>query len=226
MSSLLKTSAVLAALCLSACATSSVPDRLVEGRTPTEHFKATAVPQAESLALAVHAQGLSSNQADALIAYLDGWRDAEGGAITIQAPVAGADTSSAYRAAEAARSFLLGQGVSPSLIIMAGYDADPQAGAPVRIAYTRYQAVVPRCGQQWTNIAHSARNEVQPNFGCAITANMAAQIANPADLVRPADLGPADAQRRIYTLDKYRRGEVTSSAADDQAKGSVSSVAK
>ena len=92
MSSLLNTSAVLAALCLSACATSSAPDRVVEARTPTEHFKATAVAQAESLALAVHAQGLSSTQADALIAYLDGWRAAEGGTITIQTPAAGADT--------------------------------------------------------------------------------------------------------------------------------------
>ena len=55
---------------------------------------------------------------------------------------------------------------------------------------------------------------------------MAAQVANPADLVRPADLAPADAQRRVYALDKYRKGEVTSSAADDQAKGVVSSVAK
>lgn len=226
MSSLLNTSAVLAALCLSACATSSAPDRVVEARTPTEHFKATAIPQAESLALAVHAQGLSSNQADALIAYLDGWRAAEGGTITIQTPAAGADTSSAYRAADAARSFLLGQGVPPGLILMAGYDADAAAGAPVRIAYSRYQAVIPRCGEQWTNVARSARNEVQPNFGCAITANMAAQVANPADLVRPADLAPADAQRRVYALDKYRKGEVTSSAADDQAKGVVSSVAK
>lgn len=226
MSSLLKTSVVLAALCLSACATSGAPDRLVDARTPTEHFKATATSQAETLALAVHAQGLSSNQADALIAFLDTWRDAEGGAITVQTPLAGADTSSAYRAAEAARSFLLGQGVPPSLIVMAGYDAAAEAGAPVRIAYTSYQAVVPRCGLQWTNIAHSARNEVQPNFGCAITANMAAQVANPADLVRPADLGPSDAQRRLFALDKYRKGEVTSSAADAQAKGTVSSVAK
>ncbi|WP_340647349.1 CpaD family pilus assembly protein [Phenylobacterium sp.] len=226
MSSLLKTSVVLAALCLSACATNRAPDRLTEARTPTEHFKATAAAQAETLALAVHAQGLSSNQADALIAFLDTWRDAGGGAITIQTPAAGADPSSAYRAGEATRSFLLGQGVSPSLIVMTGYDAAAEAGAPVRIAYTSYQAVVPRCGLQWTNISHSSRNEVQPNFGCAVTANMAAQIANPADLVQPADLGPSDAQRRVFALDKYRKGEVTSSAADDQAKGTVSSVAK
>lgn len=226
MSTLLKTSAVLVALTLSGCATPNVPDRFADARTPTEHFQATAVAEAEALALAVHDQGLSPNQANALANFIDTWRQAQGGQITVQTPVAGADTSSAYRAGEAARGFLLARGVPGSLIVMAGYDAAAEAGAPVRIAYTSYHAVVPRCGLEWTNLSRSAKNEVQPNFGCAVTANLAAQIANPADLVRPADLGPSDAQRRLYALDKYRKGEVTSSAEDSQAKGTVSSVAK
>lgn len=226
MSSQLNIAAVLAALALSACATANVPDRIAEARTPTEHFQAGATAQAEELALAVHAQGLSQNQAGALADFLDTWRDAQGGAITIQTPAAGADAGSAYRAGEATRSFLLSQGVPANLIVMAGYDAAAEAGAPVRIAYTSYQAVVPRCGLEWTNLSRSAKNEVQPNFGCAVTANMAAQVANPADLVRPRDMGPSDAQRRLVTLDKYRKGEVTSSAEDTQAKGTVSSVAK
>lgn len=226
MSTLLKTSAMLAALSLCACATPNVPDRLAEARTPTEHFRATAQPQAEELALAIHAQGLSANQAGALATFLDGWRDAQAGPISIQTPAAGADTGSAYRAGEATRNFLLSQGVPASLIVMAGYDAAAEAGAPVRVAYTSYRAVVPRCGMEWTNISRSATNEAQPNFGCAVTANMAAQIANPADLVRPAELGPSDAQRRLFAFDKYRRGEVTSSAVDTQATGAVSAVGK
>ena len=226
MSALLKLPAALAVLGLCACATAETPDRFPEARTPTEHYTATAAHQAEELALAIHAHGLSANQADALTGFVDTWREAKGGAITVQAPAAGAETGLAYHAAEAARSFLLNRGVPASLIVMAGYEGAAESGAPLRIIYTSYRAVVPRCGLEWTNLSRSATNEVQPNFGCAVTANMAAQIANPADLVRPAPLGPADAQRRVYALDKYRRGEVTSSAADVQAQGAVSSVAK
>ena len=69
-------------------------------------------------------------------------------------------------------------------------------------------------------------NQSSGGFGCAITANMDAQVASPADRVRPADMGPADSQRRLFALDKYRKGEITSSAADEQAKGAVSSVGK
>ena len=226
MSALLKTSAVLAALALSACGTTAVPDRIAEARTPTEHFRATAIEQAEEIALAIHDQGLSPNQAAALADYVDTWRREGGGQITVQTPAAGADATLAYRAGEATRGFLLSQGVPAAAIIMAGYNGDAETGAPVRVAYARYQAVVPRCGEQWANIAHSARNEVQSNFGCAITANMAAQVASPADLARPADMGPADTQRRLFALEKYRKGEVTSSAEDTQAKGVVSSVGK
>ena len=226
MNAPLTTAAILAALALSACGTTAAPDRVVEARTPTELFQVTATEQAEEIALAVKGQGLSSNQAAALAGYVDTWRRESGGPITIQTPAGGADSTAAYYAGEAARGFLVSQGVPAAAILMAGYDGAAENGAPVRVAYARYQAVVPRCGEQWTNIAHSAKNQVQPNFGCAITANMAAQVANPADLVRPADMGPADSQRRLFALDKYRRGEITSSAADDQAKGAVSSVAK
>jgi pilus assembly protein CpaD len=69
-------------------------------------------------------------------------------------------------------------------------------------------------------------NDVQPNFGCAVTANMAAQIANPADLARPQHATPADAARRSLVLDKYRKGQITSSEKDDQAKGVVSDAIK
>ena len=59
-----------------------------------------------------------------------------------------------------------------------------------------------------------------------VLARMAAQVANPADWARPRTLDPADAQRRAVVLDKYRKGELTSSEKDDNATGAVSSVVK
>ena len=130
------------------------------------------------------------------------------------------------RSSENARTFLVEQGVPASAIRLLGYDAKGDAAAPLVVGFLRYAVTLPDCGRTWTNIAHSMTNEVQPNFGCAVTANMAAQVANPADWARPTTLDPADAQRRAVVLDKYRKGELTSSEKDDNATGAVSSVVK
>ena len=64
-----------------------------------------------------------------------------------------------------------------------------------------------------------------PNFGCANTANIAALIANPADLIAPRDVRiRRDAARRETVLTKYRQGQITSTPKDEQASGVVSTV--
>jgi pilus assembly protein CpaD len=210
---------------LSACAT-EIPDRIADARTPTEHFQAKVTAADQEIRLAVHAQGLSPNQAEALAAFAEDWREAEGGTITLSAPSGGADSRAAFRTVEGARSALIEQGVAADHIAVVSYDAKGDAAAPLRVAYLRYQAQVPACGRTWTNLARSATNDVQPNFGCAVTANMAAQIANPADLAHPRATTAMDAQRREVMLDKYRKGQVTSSDKDEQAKGVISNVAR
>lgn len=222
----LATFAALAiATTLGACATS--PDKLgqvADPRTPTEQWKAELTSQPEEVQLAIHANGLSVTQADALAVFVDDWRESDGGTITIQAPAEGADTAAAFRAGEATRGFLINQGVNPELIRVAGYRPEGEGKAPLRVGYLRHSVVVPKCGEEWDNIAHSAMNRVQSNFGCAVTANMAAQIANPADLAGPRALTPADAQRRAVVIDKYRKGEATSTARDSQAAGTIATA--
>ena len=41
------------------------------------------------------------------------------------------------------------------------------------------------------------------NFGCAQQQNLAAMVANPADLVRPQPMTPADGGRRADVIKKY-----------------------
>jgi pilus assembly protein CpaD len=210
---------------LSACAT-PIPDRVVEAKTPTEHYKATAQARPEEIRLVVHAQGLSTTQAAALAQFADDWSNAEGGQITLWSPVGGPDAQAAFRTGEGARTFLISRGVPADRIAVQGYDAQGDVQASLRVGYMRYEAIIPACGQAWQNVAHSRSNDVQQNFGCAVTANLAAQIANPADLVRPRDMGPVDSQRRMTVLDKYRKGEVVSSAKDAQAQGVISDAIK
>jgi len=218
--------AIAALASLSACASTKAPDRLVQAKTPTEHYQAKAVAEPREVRLAVHAQGLSGPQAEALAQFAQDWADADGGTIILRAPTGGPDAGASFRTVEGARSFLIDQGVPADRLIVTGYDAKGAPGGVLHISYEAYRAVVPSCGKTWVNIARSMTNEVQPNFGCAVTANMAAQIADPADLVRPQRSTPADAARRAVVLDKYRKGQITASEKDDQAKGVVSDAIK
>jgi pilus assembly protein CpaD len=57
-----------------------------------------------------------------------------------------------------------------------------------------------------------------------VTANIAAQIADPEDLLHPRAETPPDGSRRQVVLDKYRTGATTSTAKDTQANGAVSTT--
>ena len=217
--------AATAFLSLSACAT-RIPDRIENARTPTEHFQAKAVETLAETRLAVHAQGLSANQANALAEFVEDWAAGGGGRITLRAPTGGAEAGAAFRTAEGARAFLMDRGVPADLLLLTSYDAGGDPGAVISLSYPRTQAIIPACGKTWKSLTRTAANAVQSNFGCAVTANFAAQVANPGDLIRPSDSMPADASRRMTVLDKYRQGKVTSSEKDEQAKGAISQAVK
>jgi pilus assembly protein CpaD len=215
---------LLAAACAALGACASTPDQLgqVEApRTPTEQWRAALDARPEEVLLAVRPGGLSATQGEALAVFVDRWREGGEGTITIQAPVAGADPRTAFETSQSARDFLIGQGVAPDQVRVVDYHPDAPGAAPLKIGYLKHTVVIPECGREWTNIAHSMTNQPQPNFGCAVTANMAAQIANPADLAGPRAMTPSDATRRAIVLDKYRQGQATSTAADEQAKAGV-----
>ena len=219
--------ALALAAALSACASPAIqPGQALSARTPTELWKTEMASQPEEIRLAVRAEGLSANQANALTGLAQTWRGAGGGEVVLQAPVGGPEPDAVSRSGENARSFLVQQGVPASEIRLVGYDAKGDPRAPLVVGFMRYALAIPACGRSWTNIAHSMTNQPQPNFGCAVTANMAAQVADPADLATPRTMDPADAQRRAVVLDKYRKGELTSSEKDEKAEGAVSQVVK
>ena len=216
--------AAIFAASVSACASNPPPREAVAspGATPTEQFAATADPHPDQILLAAHAEGLSSAQATALSDLVERWRNNGGGPITVQAPSHGGGES--YRSAMAIQEALTGLGVRDTLIKLTGYEASTAEGAPVVVSFASYEAKTLKCGQDWDAFTRSADNKPSNNFGCATTANMAAMIANPADLAGPSASDPADIQRRETALGKYRGGTVSTSAKDDQAGGAVSTA--
>ncbi|MBI1405561.1 MAG: pilus assembly protein CpaD [Caulobacter sp.] len=214
-----------AAALLAGCATASGPQADPTIATPLDAWdrevKVSAMP--EDIRLAPHETGLSANQATALEGFVRSWMMAQAREIVVRAPDSGPNARGANRVAWDARDRLLSLGVPANRITMSAYDSGGEDAAPVVISFNRYAVEVPKCGN-WRNLSSNADNRVYDNFGCAVTANMAAQVANPEDLLRPRDMTPTDAQERATVFDKYRKGEATGAARDAKASGAVSQV--
>ena len=54
----------------------------------------------------------------------------------------------------------------------------------------------------------NSENKHYANFGCSYQNNLAAQIANPADLIGPRKLSEVDAEKRGVVIDEYRKAPV------------------
>lgn len=212
--------ALAATLALGACASASLhPDAAPEARLATEQFPIKVEDRQQEMLLAAHAEGLSPNQRAALSELAADWRDRGRGPIQIRTP----DGEAGRRIGEAARLALISSGAPDNQISLVPYTAGPDA--PVRVAFLQRAAAIPDCGAQWSNLTSTGDNFPHANFGCAVSANMAAQIADPDDLLAPRPMDPADAGRRQTVLDKYRKGEITG-AARPAEDGYISNAVK
>jgi pilus assembly protein CpaD len=207
---------------LAACASRGPADPHVAQTplTPTQRFAPVITETADQVLLAPHATGLSVAQTAAVDALVQRWQDAGGGPILIHPPAGGG--GEIYRMTSAVQARLEARGVQEAQIRIE--QGDEGTGGAVMVAFSRYAADGPRCGRNWTSYTHSSDNAVNSNFGCATTANLAAMIANPADLAAPRPMDPADAGRRENVIGKYRAGSVTSTSSDSQATGHVSTA--
>ncbi|WP_165190757.1 CpaD family pilus assembly protein [Caulobacter soli] len=209
---------------LSACAsTTAGPETAAAPRTVSDAWndKVRVDSHPDEVLLALHAEGLSTAQNQALDGLLGRWLQAEAREIVVSAPIGGTGGDIAGRMAVAVRQRLVAMGAPAASVRVMGYDAAGAPGAPLKVGFLRYTAQVPTCGG-WENMSATRNNDTYGNFGCAVTANMAAQVANPEDLLSPRAETPIDSGRRATVLDKYRKGETTSSAKDSQSNGIIS----
>ncbi len=210
----------LALMGLAACGTTTPPEQLPSKTAATEtqqwmdKIKVTSAP--DEILLAPHASGLSANQSAALESLLGRWLEADARELVVTSP------NTAGAMATQIRDRLIILGAPASKVRVVGFNPTGPEDATIRVGFLRYEAEPLKCGQHWENLSKTRNNTAYDNFGCAMAANMAAQVANPEDLIRPRDMAPGDAGRRDTVFGKYRKGEVTSAAKDDQASGAIS----
>lgn len=180
--------------------------------TPTQRFTLQVEPGIERVALAVHDTGLSANQQNAVLDVARRFGQEGAASIIIEAP-SGQDvvaSALAWRVKE-----LLEQiGVPAHQLQVVAYNA-PDPRAPVLVGYESLRARVPQCGRAWGSLTRTANNQSSANFGCAVTANLAAQIADPRDIIAPRTMTPVDGARRSVVIDKYRKGEPTAAVREE-----------
>jgi pilus assembly protein CpaD len=135
------------------------------------------------------------------------YRENSSGPVQIMTPVGSPNSAAASLIAGEIRKVLVDEGVPAKRIGVTSYQAAAQNdAAPVRLSFTAIAAHTNQCGRWPEDLVYNTmENKHYHNFGCASQNNLAAQIANPSDLLAPRGMTPIDAQRRDVVIDKYRQ---------------------
>ena len=107
-------------------------------------------------------------------------------------------------------------------IARSDYDSNGSPDAPMVLAFKAYKAIPPKCASMASvNFADTSENDTLPTFGCAQQVNLAALVADPADLRAAQPEDPSDVMRRVTVIDKYRAGESTITERSDAESGAI-----
>ncbi len=199
---------VLSAAMLAGCAskdavtTSSIPDdyRTRHPIVLTEAEHTLDVPVASG------DRSLTLPMRDNIRGFAQDYKSKSKGTVQIMLPQGSANAGAAAALRKQVRATLVNEGVPNKLIIETAYGAAGQGdAAPIRLAFVSTTAKTNTCGQWPEDLTlNTMENRQYYNFGCATQANLAAQIANPMDLVGPRGMTPIDAERRATAIQDYR----------------------
>lgn len=199
--------AVATAALLAGCARR---DSVVVGAIPDDYRTNHPIVISEKdktldLPVLASAQGVSKTQRQALAGFLDGYDTGAAPVLTIAAPSGSANERAAGKVAREFARLAASNGVRPNRIAMTHYQASPEeTSAPVRLVYSSIQAQTGQCGRWPADLLDTADNKHYANFGCSYQNNLAAQMANPADLLGPRKQTSIDAENRNEVIDIYR----------------------
>lgn len=223
---------LLAAAALGGCRS----DREITGSVPDAYDVRHPIVVAEAdykldLPVGQGAGGISARQRAEIAAFASTWRSSGRGVVTISLPHGSADDRVTSYVAPEIRTLLAAHGINPANIRTQRYAASgPVHLAPVRLSFPKLTAKVPHpCGIWPDDLGGSdwkavAGNREYYNFGCATQQNLAAQVADPEDLLRPRATDPAWTPRRQTVVETYTKGQSTATEYPDETDASVADV--
>jgi len=204
-----------AALLLGACAKGDLSTSGVPVDTRERHpIVLRDAPRSLDVFVGRSGGGLDPRQDQDVASFGADYRRSGKGGLVAEVPTGTGRDLATNDTLDGIRRSLARAGVSPGALSVRTYRiADPGLASPIRLTYASLQAGLPHsCGQWPTDLGASsyktsATNEPYWNFGCATQANLAAQIADPLDLVRARSEGRLDTQKRMEAIKKLREGK-------------------
>lgn len=157
--------------------------------------------------------------------FLDQYADVGHGPLVVSMPKHANNPQLAVGAVAEIREFAWEAGIGYEQMLGAAYDATDRPNSPIVMAFKTYKAVAPKCPSlAQIDIANATSNNDLPSLGCAVRTNMAAMIAEPADLLGGRELSEGDKVRRGEQLRMWQAGEATAADRSGIDSGAVSSV--
>ena len=156
-------------------------------------------------------------------AFIDKYADVGHGPLVISMPKQAEAPQLAVGAVSEIREFAWEAGVNYEQLLGAAYDATGRTSSPIVMAFKSYEAIAPDCPSlAQIDLSNAVSNSETAAFGCAVRSNMAAMIAEPADLLGERELTEGSADRQLYQLDLWLRGEPTPSARGEGESTAIS----
>lgn len=151
-------------------------------------------------------RGATRSQRETLRGFLSGYDHSAAPVLTILVPIGSANEVAAAAAGRDFARIAAAGGIRRNRIEIASYQAqDAGVSAPVRVSYTTVRAQTDRCGRWPEDLLETSENKHYADFGCSYQNNLAAQMANPSDLIGPRKQTEIDAARRSEVIDGYRK---------------------
>jgi len=151
---------------------------------------------------------LSARDQDAVGDFIEQYAGSGEGPLYINVPANGLNAHGVAQANTVIRSLLRRHGKGGTAVQTGQYAAASGAPAPVIVSFRRLAAVPTDC-HQGASLTQTSNNQPYRNFGCSQTANLAALIDNPRQLLAPYAWDNASTVRRSTVLDNYNRGQAT-----------------
>lgn len=145
-----------------------------------------------------------------------------GGSVLEIRLTAAADDAQAEARLQALHKHVLARGAQPHEIRLHRVAINSSGDGPLILSFERFATASINCNQRNFPTAYNPTNMRHPDIGCALRSNVAAMIANPADLEGPRGRRPGDAMRRGRVIKNYRAGEPTEAArGENESSGSI-----
>ncbi|MCW2272501.1 pilus assembly protein CpaD [Rhodoblastus acidophilus] len=220
---LARAAALLVAVPLAACSSGGA-DRIVATSIPSEDFHARhPIELASSRATLdvipyVHAGALDARSKSQIKQFASEYAKTGSGEIGLAVPQSGPGAAEARAAVPAVRAALAAGGARSYVAISSYPIADPSVAAPIRLSYATVIARTrTRCGQWPNDLASGSstegwENKPYWNLGCANQQMIAAQTADPRDLLSPTATTPPDPQIVSRGIVAVRQGKDPSTA--------------